>query len=37
MSKALDAAKESGLVKGVEIWVAGRIKGAEIARREKIK
>lgn len=37
MSKALEAAKETGLVKGVEIWVAGRIKGAEIARREKIK
>jgi small subunit ribosomal protein S3 len=33
-SKAVDAAKETGIVKGIEIWVGGRIKGAEMARRE---
>jgi small subunit ribosomal protein S3 len=37
MSKAMEAAKESGLVKGIAIWVGGRIKGAEMARSEKIR
>lgn len=37
MSKAAEAAMATKLVTGIEIWVAGRIKGAEIARREKVK
>lgn len=37
MSKAIEAAKESGIVKGIDIWVGGRIKGAEMARKEKSK
>lgn len=37
MTKAMEAAKESGLIKGIDIWVGGRIKGADMARREKIK
>jgi len=35
ISKAVQAAKESGIVKGIEVWVGGRIRGAEMARREK--
>lgn len=34
-NKAVEIAKNSGLVKGIEVWVAGRIKGAEMARRVK--
>lgn len=37
MSKAADSAKQSGLIKGIDIWVGGRIKGAEMARRERVK
>ncbi len=36
-AKAVEAAKESGLIKGIEIWVGGRIRGAEMARREKAR
>lgn len=34
--RAKRAAIESGLIKGITIWVGGRIKGAEIARVEKV-
>ncbi|MCS7317064.1 MAG: 30S ribosomal protein S3 [Candidatus Dojkabacteria bacterium] len=37
MAKAVEAAKETGLIKGIDIWVSGRIKGAEMARRETLK
>lgn len=37
MSKELEKASSSGKVKGVRIWVSGRIKGAEIARTEKLQ
>lgn len=37
MSKELEKAVESGKVDGVRIWVSGRIKGAEIARTEKVQ
>lgn len=37
MAKAVESAKQSKLIKGIDIWVAGRIKNAEIARREKVK
>ncbi len=33
--RATQAAQESGKVRGITIWVAGRINGAEIARVEK--
>ncbi len=35
--KELENARNTGEVKGVRIWVAGRIKGAEIARTEKFQ
>ncbi|MBU0976430.1 MAG: 30S ribosomal protein S3 [Patescibacteria group bacterium] len=35
MSKELEKAVSTNKVKGIRIWVAGRIKGAEIARTEK--
>ncbi|MFQ5492847.1 MAG: 30S ribosomal protein S3 [Candidatus Dojkabacteria bacterium] len=35
MMREIENAKNSGIVKGIRIWVSGRIKGAEIARREK--
>lgn len=35
MSREIDNARNSGIVKGIRIWVSGRIKGAEIARTEK--
>jgi small subunit ribosomal protein S3 len=35
MSKELDKAVNTGKIKGIRIWVAGRIRGAEIARTEK--
>ena len=37
MSKELEKAVETGKVDGVRIWVSGRIKGAEIARTEKVQ
>jgi small subunit ribosomal protein S3 len=36
-TKAMEAAKDSNLVKGIQIWIGGRIKGAEIARNEKVR
>ncbi len=36
MQKAADAAKATGLIKGITIWVGGRIKGADMARVEKV-
>lgn len=36
-SKAVEAAKNTGLIKGIEVWVGGRIKGAEMARRERVR
>jgi len=36
-TKAMEAAKETGLVKGIQIWIGGRIKNAEIARVEKVR
>ena len=35
--KAAEAAMATGKVKGVHIWVAGRIRGAEIARTERVE
>lgn len=35
--RELEAAKQSGVVKGIKVWVGGRIKGAEIARTEKFQ
>lgn len=37
MSKEMEKAVNSGKIKGIRIWVAGRIKGAEIARIEKLQ
>ena len=37
MLREIDNAKNSGAVKGIRIWVSGRIKGAEIARTEKFQ
>lgn len=37
MSNELEKATSSGKIKGIRIWVAGRIKGAEIARTEKLQ
>ncbi|MDQ6984967.1 MAG: 30S ribosomal protein S3 [Candidatus Dojkabacteria bacterium] len=34
--KAKAAAVESGKIKGISIWIGGRIKGSEMARREKV-
>lgn len=36
-SKAADAAMETNQIKGIQIWIGGRIKGADIARVEKVK
>ncbi len=36
-SRAAEAAMETKQVKGIQIWVGGRIKGADIARVEKVK
>jgi small subunit ribosomal protein S3 len=33
--RLIEAAKGTGVAKGVSIWISGRIKGAEIARTEK--
>ncbi|MFW5702866.1 MAG: 30S ribosomal protein S3 [Candidatus Dojkabacteria bacterium] len=35
--RAIETAKQTQGVKGVRIWVSGRIKGAEIARTEKFQ
>ncbi len=35
--KIIDQAKESREIKGIRVWIAGRIKGAEIARTEKFQ
>ncbi len=35
--REIENAKNSGKVKGIRIWVSGRIKGAEIARTEKFQ
>lgn len=35
--KAAEAAMTTGQVKGVHIWVSGRIRGAEIARTERVE
>jgi small subunit ribosomal protein S3 len=35
--REIENARNTGLVKGVRIWVSGRIKGAEIARTEKFQ
>jgi len=37
ISKAIQSAKENEAIKGMEIWIGGRIKGAEMARRVKGK
>lgn len=37
MQKAVDAAMSSGNIKGIAVWVGGRIKGADMARVEKIQ
>ncbi|MCA9379012.1 30S ribosomal protein S3 [Candidatus Dojkabacteria bacterium] len=37
MRRAAEAAMDTGLVKGITVIVAGRIRGAEIARSEKIE
>jgi small subunit ribosomal protein S3 len=37
VSRELENAKNSNFVKGVRVWVSGRIKGAEIARTEKFQ
>lgn len=37
MAKELEKATSTGKIKGIRIWVSGRIKGAEIARREKVQ
>jgi small subunit ribosomal protein S3 len=36
-SREIEAAKNTGLVKGVRVWISGRIKGVEIARTEKFQ
>lgn len=35
--REIDNARNSGAIKGIRIWVSGRIKGAEIARTEKFQ
>ena len=37
VSREIENAKNSQIVKGIRIWVSGRIKGAEIARTEKFQ
>ncbi len=37
VSREIENAKNSQSVKGIRIWVSGRIKGAEIARTEKFQ
>jgi len=35
--RAIDAAMETGAIKGISVWISGRIGGAEIARTEKLE
>lgn len=35
--REIDNARNTGEIKGIRIWVSGRIKGAEIARTEKFQ
>lgn len=35
--RAAEAAMDTGLIKGIEILISGRIRGAEIARKEHIR
>jgi len=37
VSRELENARNSNVVKGIRVWVSGRIKGAEIARTEKFQ
>ncbi len=37
MATELEKAVNSGKIRGIRIWVSGRIKGAEIARAEKVE
>lgn len=37
MQKAVEAAMATGVVKGIAIWVGGRIRGADMAKVEKIQ
>lgn len=37
MAKEMEKAVDTGKIKGIRIWVSGRIKGAEIARTEKVQ
>ena len=37
VSREIDNAKNSNFVKGIRIWISGRIKGVEIARTEKFQ
>ncbi len=37
VERELENAKSSAIVKGIKVWVSGRIKGAEIARTEKFQ
>lgn len=37
VSREIENAKNSNFVKGIRIWVSGRIKGVEIARTEKFQ
>lgn len=36
-TKAMEAARDTKMIKGIQIWIGGRIKGAEIARQEKVR
>lgn len=35
--RAAESAMATGLIEGVHVWVAGRIRGAEIARTERVE
>lgn len=35
--RAIDAAMETNMIKGIAIWIGGRIRGADMARVEKFK
>jgi len=35
--RAIDGAMETGAIKGISVWISGRIGGAEIARTEKLE
>jgi len=36
-SREIENARNTGLIKGIRIWISGRIKGVEIARTEKFQ